>query len=52
VTVDSEQPVDPLNATQTALVALHELFTSLVEAGFSRYEALVIIGTMLSRPQA
>ena len=34
-----------------AAIALHELFTTLVAAGFSEYQALVIVGTYLKPTQ-
>lgn len=44
-------PVDPIGKLATAAVALHELYTELIRAGFNEQQALWLLKeTMLKNP--
>ncbi|WP_405710063.1 hypothetical protein OG264_16030 [Streptomyces xanthophaeus] len=42
-------PDSPLSKLATAAVALHELYTSYVTAGFTKAEALELVKAMISK---
>lgn len=41
------EPVDPFTAMLAATAQLHEMFKSMIDSGFSEYQACVILGTLL-----
>jgi hypothetical protein len=43
-----EPPQDPLSAMGTAAASIHEMFLAYVKAGFTRPEALHMLGIMLA----
>jgi hypothetical protein len=48
-------PQEPTADTRTAAKAMREVFVALVDEGFTRHEALTVIGVMLgtaSRPDS
>jgi hypothetical protein len=49
---ESAGPPDPITQLTEGAVQMHELFIAYVSAGFTKYEALVLLGTMLRPPQS
>lgn len=43
---DDDLPNDPFDAVTTGATAMHEVFVSLMEGGFTEYQACVIIAIM------
>lgn len=43
------QQIDPLSPLAEAATAMHEMFESLVEAGFTEWQALVVVAVMGSK---
>lgn len=44
-----DDPISPISELAAAAAQMHELFTSYIEAGFTREEALDLIKTLLFR---
>lgn len=45
---NDEGPQDPISSLRVASVSLHELYVSLVNAGFTRWQACVIVGVLMA----
>ena len=44
----NDQPVDPITVMASAAAEMHEMFLSYIKAGFSRKEALYLVGQYMT----